>query len=423
VFFEPARLAGIHAEQGVFVAQEFLAMLAVGAVYSVARALGVSRRSAWAGTMVFALEPMLGRLARSESYFAAAFSLAMLACAALHASSLRARVREPRAWIGAAVAGVLLATAITIHPVAWVPAAMVPAVLLLRIGRRKERIVSALSSGAIVAACVAAIALGPVLAVLHGSLGAQWGSSTPSGTRLAAIGIFVLGPWIVALAMPHRIARWIVPLALLVAASRLARYTVLFGELETVAPARAWRWLFAVTAIAAAAALLARIDSRLRRVRHGHFAIGVPVALVLVGIVHAAVTLRATTTLPTDALEATHFAPWLQSLPAGSRVVYLERAGQMIQELPLYSRCLEGPRVDAMSNEQPSRMGPGDYWFRSATCATSQGRRACDEMEQRVHLRTIHEERFPARQSMRDLPYDSSDIVSGLYHVEALREP
>ncbi len=423
--FHPAAIwGGMHAERAVFATQELLAATAVGAVFVVARNLGNSRPVAWACTLAIGLEPFLGRLARSESYYATALCLIVMAVAALFVTGPRARIRDARTWGSAVLAGLLLATAVTVHPVAWVPAAFAPAVLMLRTGHRRERIIASLGAAALLGAVAAAVALPAVRAVLHGSLGAQWMPASPQGTRLLEVGSLLAAPWVAGIALPRRSIAWILPALLILLAGTLNRMTNLFGADSHIAPAQAWRLLFAATALVGLLAWLARVGHLAKR----HSRRAQPALAVLVGVVgaaHAVTSFPAATMLPTDALETTAFAPWLQSLPPTGRVFHLERSGEMIQELPIYSRCgFPGPEILGLDAKEPPRaMLPGDYWFHSATCSSSLGRGWCQAMEHGAVLRPLHVERFPARPSLPYLPYDAPEVVSGLYHVEAIRQP
>ncbi len=423
--FHPAAMwGGMHGETAVFATQEVLATAAMAAVYALARSVGNSRWVAWACTMAIGIEPLIGRLARSESYYATSLWLIVMAIAALFAAGPRARVLDARSWIGAGLAGLLLATAATVHPVAWVPVAFAPAVLALRTGGRRERVVAWLAALAVIAAIGAAVALPSVRAVLHGQLGAQWGDASPQGARLLWIGGLLAAPWLVALALPRRSVPWLLPVVLVVAAVVLDRMTNLFGMDSDIAPARAWRLLFGATVLAGLLTWLARLDGLAGRYDRRAAAI-VPLLVGVVGVIHAATTFRAATSLPTDALEMTVFAPRLQSLPVGGRVFHLERSGDMMQELPVYSRCrFPGPEVFALDATGPPRtLVPGDYWFHSATCSSPLGRGWCAAMERDAVLRPLHVERFPARPSLPYLPYDGPEVVSALYYVEAIRPP
>jgi hypothetical protein len=321
------------------------------------------------------------------------------------------------------LAAILLATAVTIHPVAWVPVACAPFVLLLRTGRHRERVVTTLGSAALIAVAGAAIAAGPVLSVLHGQLGSQWGHASPHGARLVWLAALLPTPWIAGLAWNDRRARWLVPAVLLVATTMLDGSTNLFGWDTSIAPARAWHLLYRTTALAALLVWLARAGSIARR-RSPRAPAFMAAIVGGIALLHAAATFRASTTLPTDALEARAFAPWLQLLPQSARVFYLRESGMMDQALPVYQCEPRMAQIFGVETSQPPvALAPGDYWFRSATCSTSMSRHWCDEVEQRVSLRPVHVERFAARPSLPHLPYDAPEVVSGLYRVESIREP
>lgn len=423
--FHPAAMwGGAHAEYAVFATQEILAAIAVGAVFALARNLGNARPVAWACAVAIAVEPLVGRLARSESYYATSLGLIGMALAALVATGPRARPRDTRLWAGAAIAGLLLAIAVTVHPVAWVPAAFAPAVLTLRTGHRSERIISVLGASAVIAVIGAAVALPAVIAVMQGGLGTQWGQSAPQGRRLMLVATLLAVPWIVGLSLPRRLVPWVLPALLVADALILDRETNLFGVDSHIAPAQAWRMLFGATAVAGLLVLLGRSGLLAkRRLRHAPIALASIVCVA--GVAHAVKTFRTVTMLPTDALETAAFAARLQSLPATTRLFHLGRSGEMIQELPVYSRCgFAGPEVLSLDAKEPPRtMLPGDYWLHSATCSSALGRGWCAAMEAGVVLRPVHVERFPARPSLPYLAYDAPEVVSGLYRVEALRQP
>jgi len=241
---------------------------------------------------------------------------------------------------------------------------------------------------------------------------------------LVWVGALLAAPWIVALALPRRLAPWILPVVLVAGALTLDRMTNLFGVDSDIAPARAWRLLFGATVLAGLLTWLARLG-RLAEQRSRRAPVLLAILVGAVGVTHAVTSFRAATRLPTDALEMTVFAPWLQSLPATGRVFHLGRSGEMMQELPIYTRCgFRGPEVFALDAKEPPRtMLPGDYWFHSATCSSNPGRNWCDAMEHQAVLRPLHVERFPARPSLPYLPYDAPEVVSALYHVEAIRQP
>ena len=421
VFQATARAAGRAAERGVFATQEMLAAIAVAAIYVIARRLAAPRPVAVALTLAVGIDPLLARLARSESYFALSLWLLTMALAAL---ALRGRrTRAPRFWLAVALAAVLLSIAVTVHPVAWVPVACAPAVLVLGKGRRSERWIATFGALVVVVVVGCALSLGPVLDVMYGSLGRQWGGQAPRGASALALVACLSVPWACSLA-PRRLAVWLAPCGVMAATIAADRMTNLFGPESTMVPADAWRLLFRVTALVAATAIVVRLTSRARR-PFVHAPVIAAIAIAVLGIVHAAWTFENATTLPTDALETQRLATELQSLPANARLHYLEGSDRMHQRLPLYPACgVTRIRVVGESLRHPPRpIMAGDYWLRAATCSTADGRPYCDEIERHLVLRAIDVAHLPARPSLPYLPYDADDVVSGLYHVEALRDP
>ncbi|MEI8254671.1 MAG: hypothetical protein WCJ30_03275 [Deltaproteobacteria bacterium] len=422
LFHLAALAGGAHAERGVFALQEALAGLSAVAVYASARGLALSRRASLAMLFATGVIPLVARLARSESYYAAALWLLALAMAALLAPGPLARPRAPVTWASALVAGVLLALAVTVHPVAWVPAACIPALTLLRAGSRRSRAIVVLGSAMIVGATVAALALGDVRAVLHGTLGRQWGGSVPGHAKQASLVLTLAMPWIVGLALPWRLARWIVPGLLVLLAVRCDALINFLPTESAHAPTEGWHMLFRVTALGAVVAYAVRAERLLGRfTRHG--ATLVTAAVGFVGLTYAGLTLARWTALPTDALEAQALATELAALPESARVHYLGRSGLMLQELPCYTRCgMPGPVVVMHdTTEPPPQLAPGEYWLRAAPCATTRGRPFCDAVERGLVLRTRARHRWPARPSLPYEPYDGPWVDTALSLVESAR--
>ncbi len=426
LFHFAALTAGASAERGVFLVQECLAALAVSAVYAIARLLLVSRRLALVATLALACDPLLGRLARSESYFATALALLTLAAAALLASGPQARPRDFRTQAGAMIGGMVAGLAITVHPAAWVPAACLPALALLprRSGRtRRHRLTGALLSALVFALAAMVVALPSVLAVVQGSLGAQWNDHVGSTTNLRDVGVALLLPWVLAALLPRRAGTWLVPLSLLYTAELAADASNMFNGELYIAPALAWQNLFRLTALAAGLALLAGLERRLWRVRRRAASAVLPAIVLAVGVGHALLTWSTWTALPTDALETRAFAAQLRALPPSAPIYFLMTAGSMGQEVPIYASCPGDIShvVRLQANEPPPAIPAGAYWFRASTCATTAGRPYCEAVERSLVLRSIQIERLPSRPSLPYMHYDSPEIESGLFHVEALR--
>lgn len=456
--------------------QGLLAALVPGAVLAQSRWLGAPLPVALALALGTATSPLLARLARGESYFAAALSLLALASLTLAASWAEPsrsggppRATRAAPAVGAAGAGLLLAQAARLHPLAWLPAALVPLVvgLLPEIaspGRRSaagaESTVAAshpASSGdtapsrasgaprrlrraalaAALAGTVALSAAGPsLLDVLRGPLGASWlGPEREGGPRdlplwlVAAALVAALAPVAArrapALAARRAAARTLSATAAfdLRSAARLADALALvvgvaivawMGNLLGAAPPyvhHAYLALYLPPLTAAAAAVAAIAGART----------SLPAPAVAGAVLAAATGLHAAgwpddTRVPTDAREGGLLRAWRDTLPPDAVVVYLERADRQIVNLPLYFR-----RTVRLSTQAPPpdlrALGGRVFYYRSGLCSTRRGRASCDALEARATLETVHEATLPAVPSFADLAYEAPTVRVALYRV------
>src|SRR5690606_34562168 len=120
-------------------AHSILGATAPVAAWVAARAVSAPHSVALASAFVLAIEPGLGRLAHSESYFGVVAWL-FFAAVALLAAAARLAPRSNVAFAAAIIgAGMLIGQAAVVHPVAWVPSTLVPAVVLLGRGSPKRR--------------------------------------------------------------------------------------------------------------------------------------------------------------------------------------------------------------------------------------------------------------------------------------------
>ena len=155
----------------LFTLQEAFAVLTPALGWLLARGVGARGSVPWALALLLACDPTLVRMAQSESYTGPIFVL-LLASGALLSWGLR----ERRLWTvdavaGATAAGLLIAQAARIHPVAWLPAALIPLVVLVGVpaidGRWKGWLWATAAVGA-----VASVGALPVLtSVAGGELG------------------------------------------------------------------------------------------------------------------------------------------------------------------------------------------------------------------------------------------------------------
>jgi hypothetical protein len=432
-FFELFGLAAASnpgaAEQPVFLLQALLGATAPALVWVVARTVGARPLVAWAAALSVALSPGLGRLAQSESYFAVCAWLLLAAGALLGAAGRGLRAlpgdsgpgagRRRRAAFALAVvgAGLLVAQAAVVQPVAWVPAALLPVVILVARGNMRRRVLLA---------SAAALGIAAIVLVTSGSLmlpiaqhNARWGGQAG---RIVERHLAELGE-------PLR------ALALVLLAAGLARWEALWGALrgalarpvgapgqEAPLPHAAVRLVGGVVAAALAAGLGVGVypllllvvvatwkQIRVARWRHLAFRLGAalavpalgylpdatlyvspmihlgwwalflaPLAATLVAVLaHAgrgaagarvvaggllvaavaggAATLGDVRRLRTDALESLNAERWRAMLPAGAQLAYLRRAGERVADMPVYPSDPRGISVLELSPDELRR--------------------------------------------------------------------
>lgn len=404
LFAAAARLSGADPERGVWLVQSLLATCVPPAAWLVARRLGAGAWVAAALALGCALDPLLGRLAATESYFASALSLGMLASAACALAA--PRPRSPRFWLPLCAAGLLLAQSLRVHPGAWPAALAVPLPLLFGPGSWRRRVrLAALGLGLI--AVVVTLTSAPALAeVLRGPLGQKW----LPGTRLRwdRLGSAVLSCSIaaaLALALARRSWRG-AALALTGALTfAVLRLTDLLSDPNPAVAAAHPR-----TFLPAAVCLFA-VVGRARTLRQS-------LAFLLVAGSLLALPARiAFARLPTDVREALFVRELRGRLEPGARVAYLERAGAQLARLPLYSSPERAPLGDADSSFDLRSLPAPAYYFRSSLCATPQGDPVCAALERDVDLEPVAERALPALPSMRWTAYAGDEVRVGLFRI------
>jgi len=398
LFALAARAWGSDPERGVWLLQALLAACVPPATWLIARRLGAGAWVAGALACACALEPVLARLAGTESYFSTIFSLTTLAtlCCALP-------LRPRELWLPVGAAGLLLAQALRVHPVAWPAALVVPLPLLLAPGslRRRARL---FALGVALLGAIAIVLAGPALAeVSRGSLGQQWLPNVRLRWELLPQG-----------ATPYWLAG-----------------AVLLGALL-----RSWRGVVVATAgvaVIAAATLTDLTSAPNPAVSAAHQLLFLPAAVVLIAAaarrrsaqkpLAAALALAtllalpsrwALTRSPTDALEAA-FVRELRGKLEG-RVAYLERAGTQLSVLPLFHLERAPLREDDVRFELASLPGPA-YYFRSSLCSTARGAPVCAELERSAELELVTERRLRALPSMRWNAYAGDEVRVALYRI------
>ena len=413
-------------DRGVFFAQGALACLAVPCAAFIARRLGAPRALAGALALAVAIDPILGRLSRSESYYGVGASLLFLATALLASAVTARRVRSAGFVLPVLAAGMVLAQHALVHPVGWLAAALCPAVLLLGPGHWRRRVRRTAAAALLIAAVVAVAAAPSMFALLRSPFGTHW---TAGGNRLQGLArlqhLRAALPSALALAAALAVAArswWRGVLSSLVLAVALVALimadAVGFGA-ATEWVHQAYLRLYAPVAVV----LLAASLGRLPRGR------GQALALALVVSVGALVGARrawpAWTKVPTDAREQEAVRRWRGELPAGE-VVYLERAGQRVLSLPFYRGAANlGPspvvlRVGEFAQDL-TRQGRRPFYVHTSVCSTSAGREFCERLERRYAMTKLREVVLPAVPSMVGLGYDVPWVRVALYRVDGPR--
>ena len=330
-------------------------------------------------------------------------------------------VRSRAFALSCAAAGLVLAQAMRMHPVAWVAAAVVPSVMLLGPDPLPRRAARTAAGFALAGATCALFAIPTLRAVMAGQLGAQWAprhaSTLFTAAQRGALPALALAVAAVLLARsPKRMIPQALTAVLVCAAASAANVLPPGGVPPWVGGA--YVRLYAPVVVAAVIAVAVEALTTRARV----FAASGAVALG--GLLFALVRGPALTHLPTDTVEQRDAMTWRAHLPTGARVVYLERAGDHIVVLPIYAGLT--PRgvhaVPLRANEPPPALaafGPTTYWYRSSVCASVQGAAWCDAIERANAMTPLWTKTLPASPSMPYLPYTADRVRVGLARVTA----
>lgn len=419
VFGAVVRLTPANPDGAVFALQSLLGAAAVVALWVTARAVGAPRSLALAAAFAAAVDPVLARASRSESHYAAQTSLLFIAGALLARAT--GPVRSRAFALLCVAAGLVLAQAMRMHPVAWVAAAVVPSVMLLGPGSLRRRVTRTAAGFALAGAACALFALATMRAVMGGQLGAQWAPRHAHAMLTAAQrGALPALALAVAAGLLARSPKRMIPRALtavLVCAAASAANVLPPGGVPPWVGG-AYVRLYAPVVVAAALAVAAEaLTTRAR-------ALAASCAVALAGLLFTLARGPALTHLPTDAIEQRDAMAWRAQLPTGARVVYLERAGDHIVVLPLYAGLT--PRgvhaVPLRTGEPPPALaafGPTTYWYRSSVCASAQGAAWCDAIERANAMTPLWTKTLPASPSMPYLPYNADRVRVGLSRVTA----
>ena len=414
VFGAVAGLDPQHAETLVFRAQGALAALAPAAAYLTASAVGAGPALAAGLALVTATEPVLVRMAWTESYYATCTSLLFVAAAVLAGWPRRGARSDARAVLAAACAGLIVAQAARTHPLCWPAAAMLPLVTAVRPGDTRTRLRQTLMTAAVIAVAVVATSGGEMLHVLQSGQGQSWvahvslfdtiGSRISPGRVLLVV---VLGYWLrsEALAVTGLLATVVV-----------ARLTDLHAGSPPWVHAAYYRQ-FAPVAIAAVATLLAHWPGR--RLWPGRLA-------VAAGLAVSAARFPSLQVQATDEREQTAMRAWRELIPPDATLVWVARAGQRVLTLPIYGDCSDFPSGGVAAGE-PLRplasFGPKVYYYRSSLCSSADGRARCEALEADANLVPVAHASIAARESMGGMGFDRDPVEVALFRFEPPAPP
>ncbi len=387
-------------DRAVFVVQELLAAAVPIAGYAIVRRARGAPVVALVAGLVLALDPLLARTGRSESYLATMTTLLFAATAALVLTDLR-RWTSTRV-LGLVAAGLLVAQAARIHPLAWVACATVPWALAVRPGRPARRFAHSAVASLAIAAIAAPCVLSSMLATLMGEVAGRFMPNIRAILAREALPALLMVGFVAALAAVPSMRRVASRVAVLVAIVALA---VVSNVTRQDAPAYALSYahLFLPSAIAALAAALSFSPPRI-----------VALGVGLLALVHGVLE-RPSTVMATDAREQAFCMEWRETLPPGAQVAAVQRASDRVLALPLTGVGL----MRAVSIEAAApRVAPGAYYYRSSLCATPEGAPLCTAFEQQHTLRLMSSRQLPAIPSTPWLPLPDREIEVGLYLVE-----
>ncbi|MBI2392284.1 MAG: hypothetical protein HYV09_22035 [Deltaproteobacteria bacterium] len=392
-----------RADRALLLAQEIGAAFVPALVFSVARQVGARPAvAALLGTAV-AVDPILSRLARSESYFATILTLLTAAATLLPLTADRG-VRTPARVLAAIAAALFVAQAARVHPLAWVPAAPLPLIAFLA-ADRPRRGVSVLAWVTLtILAILAALVLPTMLAALRGRLGEEF---MPAAIELArrrgpfALGAVALAAALFAVRRAQPAARPVFALAVALSAASMGN--VLRNDAAMIDAA--WLHGFVPVIAAAIAALSTATPSR------------ASIALAPILLLHVLHDARSLS-LPTDAAEQAFCLEWRERLPPGAQVAWLERAGARVLALPLDGHALpRAVRIQDDATPTLAKDGPR-FWYRGSLCETPEGAPRCTAFERSHRLRPIESRTLPAVASLPWLPIGPSPITVQLYAIE-----
>lgn len=382
----------------VFLAQELLAATVPLSAYAIVRAVRGHRALALAIAIVMACDPILIRVARSESYYSAIVALLFAASALLALADRGARLA------GGIAAGLLVAQAARIHPVAWIACAMVPLPIFCRPGRLRDRARRTVLAAALVGAVALPLTVPSMLQGLRGTLGDGLPQARVVALRVApmALGAVLLAAALVTWRPARAIASRLLVLSIVCGAALASN--LLAGNIASVNAA--YLHLFLPAALAAGVAML--MASNAPRV-------AIALVVVAVASVHL-IRDRRSTELTTDGHELAWCLDWRETLPPRSEVTSLRRVGGRTLMLPLFGGAQPG-WLPFDSDRIPT-ITRARYYYRGSLCSTPEGSPACSEFESTHRLRPLLSRRVPSRPSAFWLPLPPGEIEVVLFAIE-----
>lgn len=407
----------------IFTAQSLAAALQPVFAWIIARRVGAAPAIATALAAWVAVDPVLGRAAQSESYFAVGATLGLLAAAVLADGAMRARPRSMYFLLAVLAAGLVVAQIALVHPILWYGAATLPLVAFAGRGRLRARLACTLVAGLGIGLVVALVAGRSMLTVLGGALGG-WKSSMVARSLLdlRRVGPFVLFPAVLLILVPPRWRRRLAPFAaLLVLREFAASSSTAIGTNPAVTAM--WFRQCLPGMIALVAGGVAQLVPLLKRGRvRGAVVTRASGAVVLAaGVGWSALNWAELVTLPTDLREQSLALGWRTQLPAGAVVAYLSRAGLHIIALPIYGQTPRAAQTEPLWSDEAlphARDASGPlYYYRSSVCTTSDGAAFCKKAEAQLRLERVLARDLPAISSMAGQVYSSSTVHLELYRV------
>jgi hypothetical protein len=415
-------LVGGEPSAAVFGIQALLASLSAGAIWLIARGAFIHPLLSSALCLAVALEPALARLGQSESYFGVIASLLVIAAGIVSMGARRRRPTDAVFILSVLSAGLLVAQAARVHPVAWVPSAMLPLVVAVGPGRVRSRLVLAVATAAGIGIVAAIVSAGVIFSVASGGVGDQWlpdvMSRVPESRIKWGLTVGIVGGALIALAARRRRPGFVRGCAFFTVLAA-AFGTHLIGAVGPII-VTAYLLLFLPAFVAA---LGTGIGGGLRTRRH---VVGASAALLAAALVSGAVRADALLEVPTDAREQAFLLREREALPDGATVAFLGSVGPRRRlHVPFYGECGDGGVTAVqLASDTTERdltlLARPVFWYRSSLCSTEDGRAFCDAMEARYRFRPMATTDLVAIPSMEGLGYMDETVHVEIGTLEAV---